>query len=154
MASDEPPPPAETPATEVVRPVAPRRRPIVRIAILVMGLGVASYFASRTPKEQHVRFVLGPAASAVTGLEAQYVGPCEAAGPRSSCEDVAREVRMAFPDASAPRVISHEPSLTDGTYRLKVDLDTREGRRSVERQVTLGGGTTSVDLAGALPKSP
>ena len=61
---------------------------------------------------------------------------------------------MSFEPGQAPRVVSHEPQLADGEYRLRIDLDTREGRRTVERRVTLGGGTTQVDLAGLLLAPP
>lgn len=85
-----------------------------------------------------MKLVLGASADRVTGLEMQYV---------ADDADVARDVRMAFPEGQAPRIVSHEPKLADGEYLVRIDLDTREGRRSVERRVTLGGGTTQVDLA-------
>lgn len=85
--------------------------------------------------------MLGPAAADVTGLEIQYV---------AEDGDVARDARMTFPPGQAPRIVSHEPQLSDGDYRLRIDVDAREGRRTVERRVTLGGGTTQVDLTTAL----
>ncbi len=48
---------------------------------------------------------------------------------------------------------AHDPELADGDYRLLIDVDTREGRRSLESRVTLGGGTTQVDLVGLLAAS-
>lgn len=103
------------------------------------------YLASKSPRDQHVTFVLGTSAARVTGLEVQYV---------AADGDVARDTRMAFEPGQAPRVVSHEPKLADGDYRLRIDLDTREGRRSVERRVTLGGGTTQVDLSSAIVPAP
>lgn len=122
------------------RPVRPRRR---LLPFLVLGIGglAAAYLAARSPRDQHVKLVLGTGADQVIGLELQYV---------ADDGDVARDVRMAFPAGQAPRVVAHEPKLADGDYRLRIDLDTREGRRSVERRVTLGGGTTQVDLAGVV----
>jgi hypothetical protein len=112
---------------------------------LAGGALVAAYLSSKSPRDQHVAVVLGPAAFEVTGLEIQYV---------AADGDVARDARMTFEPGKAPRIVSHEPQLADGDYRLRIDLDTREGRRSVERRVTLGGGTTQVDVAGALTSPP
>jgi hypothetical protein len=118
-----------------------RKRKILPFVVLGGGALIAAYLASRSPHEQHVNLVLGAAADQVTGLEVQYVAPDG---------DVVRTTRMTFEQGRAPRVVSHQPELTDGDYRLRIDLDTREGRRSVERRVTLhgsGGGTTQVDLS-------
>ncbi len=109
------------------------------IVFLAVGVLLASYLGSKSPRDQHVSLVLGAAAPEVTQLEIQY----EAADG-----DLARAARMTFGSGGAPRVVSHAPQLADGDYRLRIDLDTaRQGRRSVERRVTLGGGTTQVDLA-------
>ena len=130
-----------------VRPV--RRRKLLPFLVLGAGALIAGYLSSKSPRDQHLRLVLGPRAAEVTGLEVQYVG---------EDGDVARDARMTFAAGEAPRIVSHEPQLADGDYRLRIDLDTREGRRSVERRVTLGGGTTQVDvtsvLAGALDTHP
>jgi hypothetical protein len=126
---------------EVARPLASPRRRILPLVLLLGGGLVAAYLASTGPREQHVRLVLGSAAGSVTALAVQYV---------ASDGDVAREARMAWEPARAPRVVALEPELPDGDYRLRIDVDTREGRRSTERRVTLGGGTTQVDLTGVL----
>jgi hypothetical protein len=121
---------------------SPRRR-LVPLALLLGGGLVAAYFATQAPKEQHVRYVLGDGAALVTGLSVEYV----------EGGAVLRDVRLPLPSdrgGAAPRIVSHEPSLADGAYLLRIDIDTREGRRSVERRVTLGGGTTSVDLTDVL----
>lgn len=119
----------------------PVRSRLAKLGFLLFGLAVAAYLGMRGPHEQHVRLVLGDAAPEVTGLEIQYV---------DSDGEVAREARLSYPAGSAPRVVSHEPELPDGTYRLKVDVATRERRVPVERSVTLGGGSTQVDLSQAL----
>lgn len=130
-----------------VAPVARPRRSLLKLGVLAAGLLAAGYFGAKAPRDQHVKLVLGPSADRVTGLEIQYIA---AEG------DLARVARMAFEPGSTPRVVSHEPHLADGDYGLRIDIDTREGRRSTERRVTLGGGTTQVDLAGviAAPASP
>lgn len=117
------------------------RRRLAPLAVLVAGVGLAVYLGGKAPKPQHVRLVLGAGAPKVTGVAVQYVAPDG---------DVARESRLTFEPGSAPRVVALEPELADGDYRLRIDLDLREGRRSSERSVTLGGGTTSVDLAGVI----
>ena len=119
--------------------------------MLAAGGLTAAYLGAKAPREQHVKLVLGPRADDVTGLQVQYL-----AVDRLAAEDgdVARETRMTFEPGRAPRVVAHEPQLADGDYRLRIDLDTREGRRSVERRVTLGGGTTQVDLAALLSPQP
>lgn len=126
-------------------PVRPRRRRLLPFAVLAAGGLTAAYLGSKAPRDQHVKLVLGPGAATVTGLEVQYL---------AADGDVARDTRMTFEPGAAPRIVAHEPQLADGEYRLRIDLDTREGRRSVERRVTLGGGTTQVDLAGVVSSPP
>jgi hypothetical protein len=125
-------------------PVRPRRK-LLPFAVLAGGALIAAYLGSKSPRDQHLRLVLGPDADHVTGLEVQYV---------TADGDVARDARMTFPPGQTPRIVSHEPQLADGDYRVRIELDTREGRRSVERRVTLGGGTTQVDLAGVVSSPP
>jgi len=114
-----------------------RRNRIVGLAILMAGGAAVAYFASRTPKDQHLRIVLGDKATSVTALNVEYL---------TGEGDSMREVHMTYEEGKAPRIVSLEPRLPDGEYRLKIDVDTREGRRQGERRVTLGGGTTSVEM--------
>ena len=120
------------------------RRPFLKLAVLVVGLLAASYFATKSPRDQHVTLVLGSAAPDVSGLEIQYV---------AASGELARDARMEFSPGAAPRIVAHEPQLVDGDYSLHIDVDTREGRRSTERRVTLGGGTTQIDLGGLLSRT-
>jgi len=134
------------PSPQPPQPPQPRpRRKLLPILFLAGGALLASYLTSKSPRDQHVSLVLGPTADQVTQLEIQYL---------AADGDLARDARMTFEPGRAPRVVSHQPQLADGEYRLRIDLDTREGRRSVERRVTLGGGTTQVDLVGALTSPP
>ena len=134
----------ETPAAAAAAPdpvpVRPRRK-LLPVLFLAGGALLASYLTSKSPRDQHLSLVLGPAAERVTQVEIQYL---------SADGELARDARMSFDPGRAPRVVSHAPQLADGEYRLRIDLDTREGRRTVERRVTLGGGTTQVDLAATL----
>lgn len=115
----------------------PRRR-VLPFVVLAVGLLWAAYLFAGAPRDHDVKVLLGGAADRVTGFSMQYV---------SEDGDLARCVTMAFAEGQAPRVIAHRPNVADGVYRVRIDLDTREGRRTVERQVTLGRGTTHVDLA-------
>lgn len=110
---------------------------------MVFGLLVAVYLGTQGPREQHVRIVLGSAASEVTSVALQYI---------AKNNDVVRETTFQYPVGSAPRIIAHEPQLPDGDYRLQIEVDTRGGRRTIQRQVTLGGGSTQVDVASALAR--
>jgi hypothetical protein len=121
----------------------PTRSRLAKIAFLIFGLGVAWYLATMGPREQHVRFVLGDASPAVVGLDIQYV---------SEDGELAREAQLAYGPGAAPRVVAHEPQLADGGYRIRVDIRTRDRRVSVERSVTLGGGSTQIDLSTALSR--
>lgn len=111
------------------------------LAFLGIGIAVTAFLAKRGPHEQHLRFVLGDSAAEVTGLDVQYV---DADG------EVAREARLSYPVGKAPRIVPHEPELLDGPYKVKVDLTTRDRRVSVERSVTLSGGSTQIDLGADL----
>jgi hypothetical protein len=117
--------------------MTPPQRRRLSLAILVLGATAVLLLEPKLPREQHVRFVLGDAAPGITELEVQYLG---------SGGEVARETRLGFEPGRAPRIVAHDPSLADGPYQLRIEVGAREGRRSVERQVTLSGGTTQVDL--------
>lgn len=127
--------------TEEPKSKARPRSRYAALAFLAIGIGVTTYLAKGGPHEQHVRFVLGDSAPEVTGLEVQYV---------DKDGDVAREARLSYGSGQAPRVVPHEPELPDGPYKVKVDVSTRERRVSVERSVTLSGGSTQIDLGAAL----
>jgi hypothetical protein len=127
-------------------PPRPPPRRLLRLLVVGCGAALAVVLAQKSPKDQHLRFTLGDAAPAVTGFEVAYL-------PEGKGEAV-RETRLTFEPGTAPRVVSHDPSLADGAYLLRIQADTREGRRTLERQVTLGGGTTQVDLGAALGVAP
>lgn len=111
------------------------------------GLGLAAYLGRLGPHEQHVRVVLGNGAPLVTAVGIQYLG---------ADGEVARETRIDYAASGAPRIVAHDPELRNADYLVQIDLDTREGRRTVQRQVTLGGGSTQIDVASVLvaPASP
>jgi len=117
------------------------RRRIGRFVLLAAGLGAAFYLGTLAPKTQHVRVVLGDGAPLVTGVTLAYL---------AENGEALREAELHWALGSAPRVVAHEPELPNGEVRLRIDLDAREGRRTVERRVTLGGGSTQVDVSRAL----
>lgn len=119
------------------------KRRISRLLFLVFGLLVAVYLGTLKPQEQHVRVVLGATAPEVVGLELQYV---------AEGGEIARQTRFTYSAGAAPRIVAHEPELPNGDYRLEIDVDTREGRRTTQRQVTLGGGSTQIDVSSALAR--
>lgn len=109
--------------------------------MLGLGLAGALWLGSKAPREQHLRLVLGEGAPLVSAMDLQYL----AVGG-----EVVRAARFGFEPGRAPRIVAHDPELSDGDYQLSIEMDTREGRRSTQRRVRLGGGTTQVDLAGTL----
>ena len=117
------------------------RRTALRFVFLVLGALIAVYLGSQGPREQHVRIVLGPAASDVVEVGIQYV---------ATDGEVAREAQFSYAKGAAPRVVSHEPRLPNGEYGLRIEVDAQGGRRAIQRQVTLGGGSTQVDVSSAL----
>src|SRR4051794_15053679 len=96
------------------------RRRTLSFVFLAFGLGVALYLNQTTPHEQHLRVVLGEAAKDVTGIEIQYV---------AEDGETARDMRASYDAGAAPRIVSHEPKLPDGPYTVRVDVDTRGGRK-------------------------
>jgi hypothetical protein len=122
----------------------PRRRG-ASLAFLVFGLLVALYLGTQRAQEQHVRIVLGAAAAAVTGVDLSYL---------AHDGEPAREAHFTYREGAAPRIVAHEPKLPNGDYRLEINVDTRDGRRALQRQVTLGGGSTQIDIASALAREP
>ena len=78
-------------------------------------------------------------------------------GQQASSEAPPEWTRGAtFPYAagSAPRIVSHEPKLANGDYVVDMELllsgDAGPHRVTVQRRVTLAGGSASIDLTTAL----
>lgn len=114
-----------------------RRKRLFGFAFLGGGLALALYLGTKAPREQHVRLVLGARAPEITAVDVRYV---------TDDGEEARAARFTFAEGAAPRILGHDPDLADGDYLVQVSLDARTGRRSLERRVTLGGGSTQVDL--------
>ncbi|MFO0741184.1 MAG: hypothetical protein U0270_35115 [Labilithrix sp.] len=119
------------------------KRRIGSLVFLAFGLGVAMWLGQNGPQEQHVHVILNERAPIVTGVSLQYVG---------ANGDVANETSFHYRPGQAPRIVSHDPRIPSGEYRLRVDVDTTQAdspdsRKSVEKQVTLKGGSAQVDVS-------
>jgi hypothetical protein len=127
------------------------RKRLLRLLSLVAlagGLAAALPLTRRWPREQTVHYVLGDAAARVQELDARW-GELASGG---SHDDVDREATFRYAPGQAPRVVTHQPRLADGEYTVEIDLTSGSGRSTVTRRVTLAGGSTSIDLAGSVPR--
>lgn len=131
-------------ATATAPAPTPRRGRTALLVVVGVALAAFAYLRTQGPQEQHVRVVLGSGAPGVVGLHLEYVDPDG---------DVAREARFTYEAGGAPRVVAHDAPLRNGEYRLQIDIDARDGRRTVQRQVTLGGGSTQIDVSSKLAPS-
>jgi hypothetical protein len=110
--------------------------------MLFVGVGAAAYLslAPKWPQEQHLRVVLGDDAPHI-----QSVG-VRCGKDRES--DWMREVTFRYAKGEAPRIVSYEPRLANGDYLVEIELEMADARvRTTDRQMTLAGGTTSIDLS-------
>jgi hypothetical protein len=134
---------------------SPSRR-LLPLGIAAVGLAVYFFLAPKAPVDQAIRVVLGDAAPRVVEVDVRYV----AAGPNP---DLTREVTFRYAPGAAPRIVSHEPRLANGDYVVQMEFGistasnaSSVARVSVDRSVTLQGGTMSIDVSRALlsPVSP
>jgi hypothetical protein len=113
-----------------------------RLAPLVL-LGaalVATLTFPRTwPRDQTIRYVLGDRADHVERVDARWAARAE---PGESL----REVSFRYAPGTAPRVVTHEPRLSNGDYMVDVDVVADGQPTRYVRRVMLGGGVTSIDL--------
>jgi hypothetical protein len=121
------------------------RRRLGSLVLLIAGVCLALYLSKVDPQEQHIRIVLGAKAPEVTMVALQYV---------AQDGEIARDARFSYRAGSAPRVIAHEPQLASGDYRIQIEVETPGGRRTIQRQATLGGGSTQIDVSNALDAKP
>jgi hypothetical protein len=124
--------------------MAPRRR----YAFLLLAFAALAFFAllePKRPKDQNVRVVLGNLASAVEQVQVRYA--------ERGSEELVREATFRYPKGGAPRIVSHEPRLPDGDYLVEIDLGFEHGHTETRRTVTLGGGSTSIDVSQLAPPS-
>ena len=128
------------------------RSRVARILVLVAAAAVYFTLAPRWPKDNVVHVVFGAYAPEVEQATVRYA-PAPKNGPM--VEDWTREAQFRFPAGSAPRVLTHEPRLADGDYVVEIEiLKTSHAIVRIQRRVTLGGGTTSIDVSAALAAPP
>lgn len=113
-----------------------------RLAPLVL-LGAALVatltFPRAWPHDQTIHYVLGDRAGRVEQVDARWAAEAD---PGESL----REVSFRYAPGTAPKIVTHEPRLSNGDYTVDVDV-VSEGRPTrYVRRVVLGGGVTSIDL--------
>jgi len=118
--------------------VSPRQ--LARPLLLAGALSAALLVAGRWPQAQTVHYLLGDSAGHVQELDARWT-----AGDREG--EPVGEVSFRYPLGSAPRIVTHQPSLSDGPYTVALDVVADGQRTSTERHVTLGGGTVLLDVS-------
>jgi hypothetical protein len=129
------------------------RARLLRLPLLVAGVGVALVLSRHWPSDQSVHVVLGDAAPQVEEVRLRYG---ELAGGH---DDWQREVEFHYATGHAPRIVSHEPRLVSGDYDVEIEITraaaANEARvLTLARRVTLDGHTTSVDVSAAAKAAP
>jgi hypothetical protein len=142
------------------------------LGIAAVGFAVYFFLSPRLPVDQAIRVVLGDTAPRVTGLVIRYVAtgaPSGAGGPSVTSSvpplggtggtpEPLREVTFRYAPGAAPRIVSHEPRLPNGEYVVQMELDltaltpadssaAAPSRVTLERSVSLQGGTMSIDVS-------
>ncbi len=121
------------------------RRRVAPFLLLVAAFAVYAVLKPSLPHDQIVHIVLGNAAPRVEELTLRY----------GTSKEWAREVTFHYSPpplgSGAPRVVTHDPRLPDGVFTVEIEVVTRNDRAKIQREVTLGGGTASIDVSQAVP---
>jgi hypothetical protein len=126
------------------------QRRLFPLGIAAAGIAVYLFLSSRAPTDQAIRIILGDAAPQVTEVDMHYVAASGSPGV-SPAEEAARGVTFHYAPGAAPRIVSHEPRLATGEYVVEMEFVLASDHRvSVERRVTLQGGSTSIDVSRAI----
>lgn len=120
------------------------RKRIARLVFLAAGLMIALLLARSWPRDQTVHYVLGDAAPRVEEVDARWAS--------GASDDWSRQATFHYAAGKAPRIVTHEPRLPDGEYTVEIEIASASDRSTVRRHVTLTGGSTSIELAGAVPR--
>jgi hypothetical protein len=129
---------------ESLRSASGRR--VLRIPLLVAGLGVALVLSRHWPADQSVHVVLGDGAARTREVRIRY------AELSAGHDDWLREATFHYAPGQAPRIVSHEPRLVSGEYDVEIEVsmaDSPEQSHTVTatRRVTLSGGSASIDVS-------
>ena len=130
-----------------------RGRRILRVPLLVAGLGVALVLSRHWPTDQSVHVVLGDGAAHVEEVRIRY------AELSAGHDDWLREATFHYAPGHAPRIVSHEPRLVSGEYDVEIEVSMADSHSqshtvSAKQRVTLTGGSTSVDVSRQLKEGP
>ena len=133
------------------------------LLLLAPVLALGLWLLGHSPADQTVHYVLGEAAPRVEELDVRWRedGPLWRArgGPRNaplvdpSNDDLIREVSYRFAPGTAPRIVTHEPRLSNGDYSVEIDVvlaSSDNSRTHVSRRVQLTGGVLSIDVGAAV----
>lgn len=128
-------------------------RRILRVPLLLAGLGVALVLSRHWPTDQAVHIVLGDAAPRAVEVRVRY------ADLSTGHDDWQREATFHYAPGRAPRIVTHEPRLVSGEYDVEIEVsiaDSPGGAHTVTatRRVTLTGGSVSVDISRQLKEEP
>ena len=125
------------------------RQNIARLLLVAAALVVGMLLFRHWPKDQTVHYVLGDSAARVRELDARWADD-EASASR---EDWTRKDSFRYSQGDAPRVVTSAPRLPDGDYTVEIEILAANERNLVKRHVSLAGsGSTSIDLAPAVPR--
>ncbi len=118
----------------------------VPLVLTLAAFAVVAIIGPKWPRDQSVRVDLGDAASRVREVRFVYADEKSAA----DAEEWGRAAQFRYP-SGAPRIVHHDLRIADGDYVVEIEIATDRARTTQRRNVHLGGGATSIDLAGAVP---
>jgi hypothetical protein len=147
-----------------------------RALALAPALALGLWLLSRAPANQTVHYVLGEAAPLIEELDVRWRedelggargGPPSAplvdrgarGGPPSaplvdpSDDESIREVSYRFAAGTAPRIVTHEPRLSNGDYSVEIEVvlaSSDHSRTLVSKRVQLTGGVLSINVGSAV----
>ncbi len=127
-------------------------RRLAPLALFVPALAAGATLGPRWPQDQTVRYELGDAASRVEEIDARWAPRGRSGGPSPDADgDWSREATFRYAPGRAPRIVSHTPRLANGEYSVEIALRAAGATQVLRRQVTLAGGTTTIDLTRVIP---
>jgi hypothetical protein len=125
----DPAPADEAPPEPAPIPARPKRSPLIRIAVVVGGLGVASLVLPRIPRDREIEFRVAEPATIVA---------IDLAWTR---DDAAHEPLQGgswrFAPGQAPRSLTTSVHLPNGRYAVDVTVERTEGRDELHRVIDL-----------------
>jgi hypothetical protein len=114
------------------------RRKVAPFVLVAALAAVWLALGPRLPHDQTIHVVLGKIAPRVTELRLAYA---------EGGEQVAtREASLHYAEGQAPRVVTHEPRLANGEYRVDIEVYDQKDHAQATRRVKLSGDPVSVDV--------